>query len=82
LDIAGYSKGAVGSGVDTDDRGFCPQGERYNFEILNGSKQIQNFWATSCGGQGTFKGNVPTVINLFMAQMPDYNNVINGTDIF
>ena len=82
LDLAGFTQGNTSKTADNDPRGFCPEGERYTFEIVNGSQDIQRFWATSCGGQGTFNGNVVTVKNLFMAQMPDFENIISNTDLY
>ncbi len=78
LDLAGYNQGVIGSGVNTDPRGYCPFGQRYTYEIVNGSTDIQNFWATSCGGQGTFKGNATAVKRLFIAQMPDFSTVASA----
>lgn len=82
LDIAGYSKGDTSKTADNDPRGFCPTGERYTFEIISGGQTVENFWATSCGSQGTFQGNTNIVKNLFIAQMPDYQSIVNNTDVF
>lgn len=82
LDVAGFTKGDTSKLADNDPRGFCPTGERYTFEIVTGGQVVQNFWSTSCGGQGTFKGNTPVVKNLFIAQMPGYQSVVNGTDVY
>lgn len=83
LQLAGYTHGDTSSSATTDPRGFCPFGERYTLEIVNGSGQdVQRFWATSCGNQGTFKGNLNTVLQLFQAQFPGYNQIISNTDLF
>jgi hypothetical protein len=75
LDIAGYTKGAneESSQKNTDERGFCPSGYRYSFDIIDGSSRKQHLWATSCGAkQGTFKGKTSAVRTLFEDQIPDY----------
>jgi hypothetical protein len=82
LDIAGFAKGDTSKTADNDPRGFCALGERYTFEIMNGSKTIENFWSSSCGGVGTFEGNTIAVKNLFIAQMPNYGTVTNNLDVY
>ncbi len=58
----------------TDDRGVCPNGVRYTFEIHNASQTVQRYWTTSCGG-GTFKGNSSVVRSLFIRQIPDFSKL-------
>lgn len=73
LDVAGYTKGNTDSSKK-DQRGYCPTGYRYSYDIVDGSNTKQHFWATSCGGQGTFKGNVNQVRNLFQSQIPNFGS--------
>ena len=80
LQVAGFSKGNT-SPASRDERGFCPGGNRYIFELNNGSKQIERFWTTSCGGQGTFEGRATTVEALFRDQIPDYNSLTENLNI-
>ena len=54
-----------------DDRGECALGRRYIFKIINGANTPQRFWSTSCGGEGTFKGNAQDVLQLFDQQIPE-----------
>jgi hypothetical protein len=82
LDLAGYTEGESGSGVDNDPRGYCPTGYRYSFQILNGSQVTQSYWATSCGGQGTFKGQTDIVKDLYIAQIPNYEDIVSNTGIY
>ncbi len=77
LDLAGYSKGNTNPSA-TDYRGFCPFGDRYIYELSDHGSDIEYFWSTSCGGQGTFGGNVATVNALFADQIPDYNTLTNN----
>ncbi len=82
LDLAGFTQGVTGPGVNNNPIGYCAFGERYTYQIINPEgSTIQNFWSTSCGGEGTFKGNATTVLNLFSAQMPDYDSLVNGTNL-
>jgi len=69
LDLAGFTKGDAKS-TNTNERGYCPTGDRYIFEIVNGASDAQRYWSTSCRNSGTFKGNVAQVKQLFIAQIP------------
>jgi hypothetical protein len=73
IQLLGYNTGTKDPNK-TDERGFCPDGDRYIFEILDGSSDIQRYWATSCGSQGNYRGNVSRVRALFRQQIPDYND--------
>jgi hypothetical protein len=81
LDISGFSKGNTSKTATTNPAGYCAFGNRYSFKITTGDKTNQNFWSTSCGGQGTFKGNEPNVKALFIAQFPAYNSLLNNTNL-
>jgi hypothetical protein len=70
LQLQGYTKGNPDP-ARTDERGVCPLGKRYIFEIVTGSATVQRYWAGSCGG-GTFAGRIGTVRLLFQKQAPDY----------
>jgi hypothetical protein len=71
LDIAGYSLGNTDPSLK-DERGYCPSGQRYSFDIVDGGSVKQHFWTTSCGKSGNFKGKPRQVITLFQDQVPDY----------
>lgn len=74
LDMAGYTKG--NSNASSDYRGYCPFGQRYIYKIIDATgKTTQQYWSTSCGGQGTFKGSVGTVNKLFKLQIPTYGTL-------
>ena len=74
IDLAGFTHGNTATSTQ-DERGYCPNANRYDFDIVDGSNIKQHFWSTSCGGAGNFKGNTQEVINLFEAQIPDYANL-------
>jgi hypothetical protein len=71
LNLAGFTKGNTDPSL-SDYRGFCPDGDRYVLTLTEGSDVIQKFWATSCGGQGTYSGDTQQTLSLFQGQVPDY----------
>lgn len=77
LELAGFTKGVEGAD-NRDERGVCATGRRYVFEVLSGTSEVQRYWSTSCGGQGTFKGNAAEVKLLFDKQIPgaDYSKTV------
>jgi len=61
--------------------GFCSFGSSYTYTLTNGNNSILNYWATSCGNQGDFKG-VPGAVNqLFESQIPDFSSFTSGTSL-
>lgn len=77
LDNAGF--GRQRSVTQDDDRGVCPFGQQYLYELdADGSKQLGT-WSVTCGTKiGTFAGNASTIRQLFQLQIPDYNQQISG----
>lgn len=81
LDQAGFdaSKSAP-AGID--ERGACPLGRRYIYELNERSQPLLDLWGTSCSRQlGTFDGNRATVHELFQLQIPDYDKQIRDVDL-
>lgn len=74
LQVAGFQKGNTDPNK-SDERGYCPTGNRYIYEAVNGTSDAERFWSTSCGSQGTFKGNASVVRQLFIKQVPDYDQL-------
>lgn len=59
-----------------DERGKCPLGFRYIFELNDGGDQISRTWASSCGtAVGTLGGNSVLLQSLFKAQITDYSKL-------
>jgi hypothetical protein len=74
LDLAGYTQ--ANKTASDDERGYCPTGQRYIYEIIDGGDTKQRLWSTSCSAkQGTFLGQTSTVRFLFQKQVPDYTNL-------
>lgn len=80
LEKAGYTRGNTTEDLK-DDKGFCPTGQRYILEAHDGSKSVQRFWATSCGGTKTYKGNLGLTLDLFQSQIPDYGDLIDDKNL-
>jgi hypothetical protein len=75
LKRANYTVGNTDSDF-RDERGYCPIGSRYIYELYDDGKQTQRFWNTSCDEKlGTFKGNAPLVRQLFELQIPAYGEL-------
>lgn len=82
LQKAGYTKGDSSNKKLADDRGFCPLGLRYIFEITENGKLKQRYWTTSCGKSTphTFLGQTNLVTTLFERQIPEYSNLTSDVD--
>lgn len=81
LQLVGFSNGDNSEALK-DERGYCPEGNRYIMEIIDGTRNIQRYWSTSCGNIGSFKGKTSNVINLFQKQIPDYGKLSSNTTYF
>lgn len=62
-----------------DERGVCPLGSRYIYEVREGNAQKIRLWSDSCSNNnGTFAGNSITTRQLFKAQITDFDKFISG----
>lgn len=80
IDLLGYTNGNKSKAV-ADYRGHCPFGNRYIFQIMDGNDVKQQFWSTSCGNEGSFRGQADQVVQLFQAQIPGYNDITQDLGI-
>ncbi|HVV66789.1 MAG TPA: hypothetical protein VHB72_01805 [Candidatus Saccharimonadales bacterium] len=73
LGHAGFTKGDNNK-LLANEKGYCPLGKRYVFELLDGNNTVERYWTTSCGSAQprTYKGNTTLTISLFEYQIPDY----------
>jgi len=78
LQLQGFVKGDP-TPARADNRGYCPDGQRYNFKIITDTKVVENYWSTSCG-KGTYGGNSAITRQLFLRQIPDASRILNGFD--
>lgn len=69
----------VRDGDTTDLRSTCVTGQKYFYELQQGSDKKIDTWSSSCStAQGNFAGNAPATAQLFRAQIPNYNEVTAG----
>ena len=80
LAVAGFTQGNTDKAL-SDERGFCPTGDRYIFQLDQDGSHIERFWATSCGKPKTYTGNVPLTLTLFQAQVSNYNDLIQNVNL-
>lgn len=75
LSLAGYTKGIDDSKL-ADDRGHCPLGQRYIFEVIEDGKTVSRYWSSNCGNKiKTYLGNTSLTLTLFEAQIPDFDTL-------
>lgn len=80
LDQAGFDNKRL-TNIE-DERGTCPLGRRFIYELREYSQEMFRLWNTSCGGKlGDFSGRSSTVRRLFELQIPDYNRLVRGVDL-
>lgn len=77
LKHAGFTLGNTDESVK-DERGYCPTGIRYVYELKDNDKEVRRFWSTSCGKEGTYKGAGELTRSLFQNQIPDYGDLSNS----
>lgn len=66
----------------TDERGVCPQGLRYIYELWDNDQQLHRSWSTSCTNKdGTFNGSALVVRRLFEDQITDYDDIVSGVQL-
>lgn len=83
LGHAGYTLGVDNSKFGSE-KGLCPLGHRYIFELMDGDHDIQRYWATNCGSGSpkTYKGNLNLTVNLFQLQVPAYQDLTQDLQNF
>lgn len=79
LQLLNYTQGNNSPEL-ADERGYCPNGNRYVYEIVSGISTVQRYWIGSCGA-GTFKGNSQVIRQLFRKQIPDYQTITQNVNV-
>ena len=81
LNLSNFTK--VRKGMPTDERGYCPIGNRFIYQLSESGHDVQRLWNDSCSNaEGTFAGSGSLIRELFQGQITDYNKFIVGTNIF
>ncbi|HVW22875.1 MAG TPA: hypothetical protein VHB51_00050 [Candidatus Saccharimonadales bacterium] len=81
LSVANFTHGNTDKSLK-DERGYCPLGDRYIFELLQDGSSIERFWATSCGSPKTYYGNVNLTLLLFENQVPNYSDLTQNVNLY
>jgi hypothetical protein len=62
-----------------DEKGACPSGQRYIYELISNDRVTMRLWSSSCNDKReTFGGNESVVRMLFESQIPDYTKAVNS----
>lgn len=73
LEIAGYDRSK--EAVQEDERGVCPLGQRYIYQVQEFGDNLIRLWSTSCNRtDGSFAGRADLVRRLFQKQIPNYRD--------
>lgn len=66
--------------TNPDERGVCPQGNRFIYRVTDGTKEVMRTWSASCNSKlGPFAGTAPNIVReLFRQQITDYNKFVAG----
>ena len=80
LQKAGYTDGDTQADLKNSE-GYCSTGNRYIFAANDNSSTVQQFWATNCGGTKTYRGNLGLTLDLFQAQIPDYEELTENINL-
>lgn len=66
-----------------DERGVCPLGNRFIYELKDDGDRKLRTWSASCNNAaGPFAGNSLLTRQLFQRQIPDYNKQVRGVNLF
>jgi hypothetical protein len=66
-----------------EPRSLCVSGNKYYYEFAVGAERKVDTWTTSCSFRnGSFAGNAEGVAQMFKAQLPNYNDVTNGVNLY
>lgn len=79
LQLLGFTKGSSDETM-ADERGFCPDGNRYIFTLKDGDNTLQRYWRTTCK-QGTYLGETTDTLSLFKSQIPEYRVLTKDVDL-
>ena len=81
LGHTGFTKGDTSADLK-DERGYCPLGQRYVFELVDGSKSVERFWATSCSSTPkTYQGQIDNTIQVFKNQVQNYDDLTQDLNL-
>ncbi len=80
LGHAGFTRGNKDKAL-ANEKGYCPLGDRYVFELIDEGQDVERYWATSCDKPKTYQGNVNLTLSLFKLQVPGYINLTQNLNL-
>ena len=80
LQHAGFTQGDNRPNTG-DERGYCPLGDRYVFQLTQDNHDIERYWATSCVNVKTYLGVQGLTIELFQKQVPNYAVLVKSVHL-
>lgn len=82
LDKANLAKGKQFEGDKDDTRGICATGRVYEFDIMDSGNVVKHLWTSTCrGSKGSLDASVTQVSDLFYAQIPDADKLLDNIDL-
>ncbi len=74
LAVAGFTEGNNDPALQ-NEQGYCPTGDRYIFQLTQNGTDIERYWSTNCGGVHTYGGSTNLTLQLFEAQVPNFDDL-------
>lgn len=69
-------------GVDGDVRGICANGKLITFNVYIKGELKSSLWTSTCNGsKGNLGANASKLLNLFTAQVPDFDKLLSKTNL-
>jgi hypothetical protein len=81
LSLAGFTNGNTSKALAADETGYCPEGDRYVFALNQDGKNLEQFWSSGCSGTHTYDGDSDLTTDLFKAQIPDYDALVDNANL-
>ncbi|HXY17851.1 MAG TPA: hypothetical protein VEH48_00295 [Candidatus Nitrosopolaris sp.] len=82
INNTGFLTKLKNSTAPSDERGQCPQGNRYIFELDQNGTTLSRLWASDCGAAvGTLGGNSSLLQSIFELQIPGYQNLVQNVNL-
>lgn len=79
LSRAGFNDKRRVSQSAADERGVCPKGKTYSFELLDDGRLLSRSWTTTCSdSRGTLDANGKILKDLFDRQIANRSQVLEG----
>lgn len=64
-----------------NEKGACPTGSRYIYELIEDGRQIQRYWSSTCDMPHSFQGQPELVQTIFREQIPGFDDLVQDLSI-